>query len=130
MLSLLQRWQIGRFFSVGALATLLHSVLFVALIEWLGMTALSASVVAFSGAFMVSYLLNHRWTFEASGRHHFHLPRFALVGIGGLLLNMGIVYLVVDVGHYSYLLALLLVVTVVPLLSYLMNRHWVFGNGA
>ena len=123
---LLQRWQVARFFSVGVAATLLHVLLFVAAIELLAISALNASVIAFSGAFIFSYLLNHRWTFAAEGRHHFHLPRFALVGGSGLILNMMIVYLLVDLFEYPYGVALLVVIFVVPLLSYFMNKHWTF----
>ena len=56
------------------------------------------------------------------------LPRFAVVAVAGLLLNVSITYAVVDVGGYWYGYALLAVVTVVPLLTFLLSRFWVFGE--
>ena len=127
---LLQHRQMVRFFGVGVLATLTHILLFVAMMELFVISAVVATFLAFSGAFILSYLLNHSWTFQAQGRHHFHLPRFAVVGICGLVLNMAIMYLLVDFLNYAYPIALVVVVLTVPLLSYLMNKNWAFNNGA
>lgn len=126
----LQRWQLARFVSVGGLATLLHIALFVAAVELIKLSPVSASVVAFSGAFILSYILNRRWTFSSRGRHQVELPRFFLVALSGLLLNVLIIYVVVEVYSSPYLFGLALVVMLVPLLSYVLNKNWAFSDGA
>jgi putative flippase GtrA len=117
-----------RFGVSGALATATHVLVFVTLVEWLRVAPVLASVPAFCTALLVSYGLNYHWTFDARGPHGIMLPRFAVVSGSGLGLNVLITYAVVDVAGYWYGYALLLVVTVVPLLTFLLSKHWVFSH--
>lgn len=116
-----------RFAISGGLATAIHSILFVGLIEWFSMRPLFAAGVAFSVALLVSYGMNYHWTFSVSGPHRVMLPRFVAVAILGLCLNLGITYTVVDVLGYWYGYALLLVVTFVPLMTFVLSKFWVFS---
>jgi len=117
-----------RFGITGVLATLTHVAVFVALVEWLHLQPLYAAVPSFLAAVGVSYSLNYRWTFTADGPHQVMLPRFVLVALVGLGLNLLITWLVVDVARYWYGYALILIVTLVPLMTYLLSRFWVFGK--
>lgn len=116
-----------RFAISGGLATAVHISLFVVLVEGLLLRPVIASGVAFCVALLVSYGMNYHWTFSVSGRHSIMLPRFAMVAILGLIVNLGITYAVVDVmaGWYGY--ALVLVVLIVPSLTFLLSRLWVFN---
>jgi putative flippase GtrA len=115
-----------RFGLAGVLATLTHVLVFVLLVEGFQMRAVIASVPAFLAAVGVSYALNYRWTFTASGPHRVMLPRFLLVSITGLLMNLLITWLFVDVLGLWYGLALLAVILVIPVSTYLLSRFWVF----
>ena len=53
-------------------------------------------------------------------------PRFMLVALAGLALNLGITWLIVDFALLWYGYALMTVIAVVPLLTYLLSRFWVF----
>jgi putative flippase GtrA len=115
-----------RFGISGVLATLTHVAVFVLLVEWAHLRPLYAAVPAFLAAVGVSYGLNYRWTFKVDGRHQVMLPRFVLVALVGLGLNLLLTWLIVDTWHYAYGFALAAVVTAVPLLTYLLSRYWVF----
>jgi putative flippase GtrA len=117
-----------RFAISGGLATLTHIAVFVLLVEGLSMRPLYASVPAFLTAVGVSYGMNFRWTFDAQGPHHVMLPRFLLVALVGLGLNMLITWLVVDVGHYWYGYTLAAVVVIVPLVTFSLSKLWVFSK--
>jgi len=117
-----------RFGVSGVLATATHVAVFTALVELGGARPVFASVPAFCAALGVSYALNYHWTFEALGEHRVMLPRFALVALLGLGLNVLITYVVVDVAGSWYGYALLAVVTIVPVVTYLLSRHWVFKH--
>ena len=117
-----------RFAISGGLATLTHIAVFVLLVEWLLMRPLYASVPAFLAAVGVSYGMNYRWTFDAQGPHQVMLPRFVLVALAGLGLNMLITWLVVDVGHYWYGYALAAIVVSVPLMTFSLSKWWVFDR--
>ncbi|NOX76320.1 MAG: GtrA family protein [Gammaproteobacteria bacterium] len=117
-----------RFGISGGLATATHVAVFVLLVEWLHIRPLYASVPAFLTAVGVSYSMNYRWTFEAVGPHHELLPRFMLVALTGLGLNLLITFLVVDVAHYWYGYALMTILAAVPLVTFSLSRFWVFNK--
>ena len=117
-----------RFGLTGILATMAHAAVFVLLIEVVSLRPVYAAVPAFLTALGVSYGLNYRWTFGAEGPHHRVFPRFVLVCVTGLLLNLLITYLVVDRWLLGYGYALLAVVTLVPPSTYLLSRFWVFNR--
>ena len=117
-----------RFGLVGVAATLLHVALVLALVERVAAPLYLANGLAFCAALALSYLGNHAWTFRASGRHEVHFPRFVAVALAGLALNQGIMALAVEGLGLDYRIGLMLVVTLVPLLSFLGNRAWAFAG--
>jgi putative flippase GtrA len=117
-----------RFGLTGILATTTHIIVFVGLIEWTGIRPVFATVPAFLFALLVSYLLNYQWTFAASGPHQAMLPKYALVSVTGLAVNLLITYVVVDMLSAAYLWALLLAIVTVPLLTFLLSKLWVFKS--
>jgi putative flippase GtrA len=119
-----------RFAITGVTATLTHVLIFVALVELLATAPVIANVPAFFGALLVSYGLNYHWTFGSSGEHGVMLPRYVVVALIGLGLNIGITFLVVNVGGYWYGYALAAVVIIVPLFTFLVSKGWVFNSAA
>lgn len=123
------RRQVVRFGVIGISATLTHVVIVLALVEGRILEPFGANVIAFSTALFVTYVGNHKWTFGLSGAHGRHFPRFILIALLGLGLNQGIVYLIVEGLRWDYRIALALVVTVVPAITFLLNRGWAFSHG-
>ncbi|MBL1277264.1 MAG: GtrA family protein [Ectothiorhodospiraceae bacterium] len=116
----------ARFAVSGGLATLTHVSVAIVMIEWFSVRPVFAAGIAFAVALVISYSLNYHWTFSASGPHRVMLPRFVLVAILGLLLNIGITYSVVDMAGYWYGYALMLVVISVPIMTFVLSKLWVF----
>lgn len=123
------RRQVGRFGIIGVGATLTHVVIVLALVEGRIMGPFAANVVAFSAALFVTYVGNHKWTFALTGAHRRHFPRFIVIALLGLSLNQGVVYLIVEALGWDYRIALALVATVVPAITFLLNRGWAFSHG-
>lgn len=117
-----------RFVVSGGTATVSHVLVFIALVEWLTMRPVFAAAGAFFVALFVSYGMNYHWTFSVSGPHRIMLPRFVLVAVLGLLINLGITYAVVDMAGYWYGYALLLVVLLVPIMTFALSKLWVFND--
>ncbi|MCK5639212.1 MAG: GtrA family protein [Gammaproteobacteria bacterium] len=115
-----------RFGVTGVLATATHTLVMVAFVEWLEVSPVFAVIPAFLAALLVSYVFNYRWTFKASAPHRIMLPRFLLVALNGLMLNLLIIYWVVDVANYWYGYGLILVVIIVPLITFALSKFWVF----
>ena len=112
-----------RFLVVGLAATATHVACGLTLAEAAGLAPFWANLLAFCVALFVSYLGNHRWTFAAKGAHAVHFPRFTAIALAGLSLNQAIVYVMVEVMVLDYR-----VVLVVPALSFVLNRGWVFSR--
>lgn len=117
-----------RFAVSGGVATAVHVSVFTSLVEWFALRPLLAATPAFIAALFFSYGINYHWTFSASAPHQIMLPRFVVVALLGLSLNLIITYLVVDIGHYWYGYALLLIVLFVPLVTFLLSKFWVFNE--
>ncbi len=119
--------QAFRFATVGILSTLAHVAVGLALAEAVGLPAFWANFAAFGGAVLVSYFGNLAWTFGLGDERLARLPRFLVIAAAGLLFNQMIVFAAVDLLGWSYRLALAAVVLVVPLLTFIMSRRWVFA---
>jgi putative flippase GtrA len=96
------------------------------LAERLGLAPFWANLCAFATAVLVSYFGNLIWTFGMAEEGLGRLPRFVALALCGLVANQAIVFAVVDVAGWSYRLALVIVVLLVPVLTYLASCRWVF----
>jgi putative flippase GtrA len=123
--------QLGRFGVVGALATLTHALTFAAAIETVHARPLLANFLGFALALCVSFVGHFHWTFraETGGRGPdvaSMFLRFALVALAGLLLNSLIVLVVVEQLGFDYRIAMLLMMTAVPLLLFWLCKRFAF----
>ena len=118
----------GRFIAVGIAATLTHVLVAVCLIDGLGMRpAAVANAIAVIAGTAVSYAGNYFWTFRRGGPHSVRLPRFLLAYLTVFGLNGLIMYVVADLAGVAYLIPLAAVITVTPVVTFLLNRYWVFA---
>jgi len=118
--------QVARFVFVGGIATAVHVVVAIFAIQKLKTSSLSANFLGYSVSVSVSYFLNSVWTFRVVSPRGGQFPKYVLISIVGLLINQAITYLVTEIFHYSYYLAILLVISVVPIITYTLSKHWAF----
>ena len=120
--------QILKFGFVGLVATAIHTAMLLFLVEKLGMEPVLASVPAFLTALIISFVMNHRWTFMANGSYKRFFLRYAAVSVAGLILNIAIMYATVSMMHQSYIIGLGGVIILVPLFSFFLQRYWTFSD--
>lgn len=123
--------QYFKFGMVGSAATVTHVVAFGLWIEVAGMTPLGANVAAFGVAIVIGFLGHFYWTFRRPHAHHMSswqaaLVKFVVVSLAGLALNSLAVYVVVNMLAMSYVYAVALMVTVVPVGTFVLSRSWAF----
>lgn len=125
--------QYFKFGLVGVVATVTYVGLFAGLIELAGLAPLLANFVAFPTALGVSFVGHHGWTFAPDRKRGAAPPRvrrafvkFFIVALIGLGLNSVVVYVVTESLALSYLYAIVLMVTVVPIVVFLLNKYWAF----
>ena len=120
-------YQAARFGAVGLLATVVHVVVAIALVEFAKVPVFWANMGAFCTAVFVSYLGNHHWTFACQGAHARYFPRFISIAALGLALGQILVWAITEAGG-NYRVAVLTVAVAVPAFTFLASRLFVFAE--
>ncbi|MGL6029174.1 MAG: GtrA family protein [Legionella sp.] len=113
------------FVSIGASAALVHIITVLSLVTYLELSPLLANVIAFLIAFNVSYLGHRYVTFaRLDNQKKLSLPHFFLVASTGGIINEGLYYLILRYTHINYLMALIMVLAMVAVYSFILSRFW------
>ena len=116
------------FAGVGAVGTLLHYGILIALVQGMGAGAVFASTVGFVIGALVNYSLNYRYTFASNKRHGETMVKFFSVAAVGMVINGGLVSFGVEFLGVHYLLAQIAATGLVLLWNYGANRLWTFRH--
>ena len=120
--------ELFKFGVVGASGYLVNLAVFAVLVEGLGAHHIPAAVGAFSVAVTNNFLWNRHWTFDAAGGHAGEQAwRFLTVSLLGLAVNLGVLYLLVDVAGLAELPGQALAVAVAMPANFIGNKMWTFG---
>jgi putative flippase GtrA len=123
------RRELLRFGAVGLAATAVHFALLTLLVEAAGLPPPAANGAAFLGALGVTYLGQSLWVFPGRSRHGpRQMLRFAASLAIGFGANVAIMALSVQVLGLGYRAGFVLAVLLVPALSFVVNRFWVFDG--
>ena len=117
-----------RYIIVGGAGTAIHLAILTLSVELFAIDAVIGSVIGFVGALLVSYLLNHYWTFQSRRSHLSSLSRYVTVSLLGLALNTGMMYVLINIFKLWYFAAQLCVILVVPAVNFLLNSNWTFSS--
>ena len=117
--------QVFRFGLIGVLATAVHMTVALVLNVGLGVAPQAANLAAFATAFVVSFLGHHSFSFRSTQRRSRTLPRFVVAAGSGYLASAA---LLAQLEATSLPTATSLIVSagVIPAVSYLVNKYWVF----
>lgn len=116
----------GRYTAVGALATLAHYAVLVALVELAGVRATPAATLGAIVGALVAYACNRAVTFPDDAQRRLSFVRFCAVAATGVLLTAAIVYLGTEALRLPYLLAQVIATGVVLITGFALNRWWSF----
>jgi len=124
-------YKAGRFYTVGATGFIVNymiSLLFAGGIS--DMWYLHANVIGIIVSISTNFILNKAWTF---GDRDFRLKKtisqygkFAMFSSLGALVQLGMVYFLVDSNDISYPLALILAVMTAAFGNFILNKKWTF----
>lgn len=117
-----------RYAVVGIIGTATHIGSLVILVEQFALNPIIASTIGFIITLIISYYLNHYWTFHSGRTHTYALPRYTMVSLSGLVLNATIMHVTVNVFGWWYVIGQMCVILVVPASNFLMNYHWSFQH--
>ena len=87
---------------------------------------LIAAVIANAVTVVVTYPIYRRIVFRAAGSWLAGLAKFYVIGVWSLLWSLVGLPLLIELGHLPVLLAQALIVVMIPLVNYPINKHWTF----
>lgn len=117
--------EIAVFSAVGLTATLTHYFVALLLVGYAGVTVLWANAVAYCCAVGVSYFGHSVLTFQVAmtkGR----AVKFVVVSVSALGLSQLLLAALTAVAWFNYKINMLFVVGVIPGITYLMSKFWVY----
>ena len=124
MLTTEELLKIIRFFMVGISATVVHI-----LIAWYarksGLCDVASSVAGFIPALSVSYLGHYFFSFRSDARHAEAFLRFASVASGSFCVSL---LVLLFLRGWMPDLSMFISIALIPAVSYVVNRLWVFRN--
>lgn len=128
---LLKYKQIIKYLIAGGAATLVDLSLLYFLTDILGIWYLISAVLAFGGAFFVSFFLQKFWTFRDSDKEIIYrqMRLYLAVALANFIINTALMYILVDGFKIWYMLAQFMVSSLIAFESYLVYKFFVF-NGA
>lgn len=115
-----------RFALVGTLGAIVHVSTVMLLVSHLQIHPLSANVLGFLLGFHVSYFGHRYWTFsETNVSHQVAFPRLLVLQIFNFIANETMFYILLSL-HLPYVLALLIVLCILPAMTFTVSRLWIF----
>lgn len=119
--------QIMRFVVVGTTAAFVQLVTLFILVDFFNWRPLRGNILAFILAFIVSYCGHQFWTFGHVKTHHKDsLWKFLIVAFFSFLLNQGLFYIFLVKFGFHYMPALIIVLLIVPPLTFILSKTWAF----
>jgi putative flippase GtrA len=116
-----------RYFISGGTAGVTDIALLYIFHNILGIYYLASAVMAFIGAFFISFLLHKYWTFKSHGEEtHRQMAMYLMSSLFGLLLNTILMYIFVDYVHVNVILSQVIVGLMVACISFFISRNFVF----
>lgn len=126
--------QVVRYGLVGICAAGTHALVALAAFHLLAVAPTPSNFAGFvSGAF-ISYLGSYYFTFKStdgnngghSGGHKRSLPRFALVWMIGIAINVGLFQTLLSLYAVPFALNVFIAIALTPIAQYLMLKFWAF----
>ncbi len=120
--------QFLRFSGVGAIGTVAHYAILIALVQAGGVGPVLASSAGFAIGALVNYLLSYHFVFASREPHWEAGAKFLGVALAGIFLNALLMSLGTQLLQFHYLFSQILATMLVLLWNFSANRRWTFSG--
>jgi putative flippase GtrA len=122
-------FRLFRYFVAGTAISLGYTFTIVALVDWLAfVTAEIANVISLILWTIVSYVIHREFTFRFDGEYGGSAARFIFVFTAKLIASIGCIAIITRYYQSSYLIGVIVNWVVLPMISYLALKLWVFQS--
>ena len=120
--------QFIKFSIVGVANTIVNLVVLYILTEFFGIYYIFSAVFAFLIAVTNSFLINKVWTFNEKLGHKIssRYPKFIFVSVIALIINLIVLYVLVEFFGIWYILAQIFGISTNLLINFFGNKIWTF----
>jgi putative flippase GtrA len=116
-----------RYFVAGVAVSLGYTVSVVALVDWVAfISPEEANAISLGLWTIISYIVHRQFTFRFDGTYGGSALRFIVTFVLKLVASAGVITLVTKYCQSSYLIGLALNWVILPLISYVAMKLWVF----
>lgn len=118
----------SKFISVGLVATAIHALIYAVMSNWLLIHPHLANFQGYLCAVLFSYFAQMTWTFSSRdpSKRSRSFSKFIVTSLIGFILNALFVLIVKDMLDLHANYALIGIIFVTPLLSFVLLNYWVF----
>jgi len=120
--------QFVKFGIVGVSNTLIAFAVYTLLLKVFGVWYVAASGIGFALGAVNGFMWNRAWTFRGHVGDALTPVRWFVVQSCGLLVDLGLVYLLVDGAGLGKLVGQALTTVIVTVITFFVNRAWTFGG--
>lgn len=99
------------------------------LLTSLGLGPKRAMTLLYAVGVLQTFLLNRRWTFDDKNEIHGTFFRYIITYALGYLFNLGLLYILVDEVGLPHQIVQGVLIFVVAIFLFLLQKYWVFPNG-
>lgn len=117
--------QFARYVVVGLASNLLCYLVYLAL-NGLGMDPKLAMTILYAVGVLQTFFFNKRWTFRQQGAVPTALYRYCTVYGLGYLLNLAVLYVLVDLHGFAHQVVQAAMIIVLAVLLFISQKYWVF----
>lgn len=120
--------QFIKFCIIGVFNTLINLVVLYLFTDIFGFYYMFSAVIAFLVAVTNSFIFNKLWTFEEKLNHkvYFKSIKFIVVSVIALLINLVILYVLVEYFKMWYMAAQLVGIATNLIINFIGNKLWTF----
>lgn len=122
--------QVVRYGVSGVMGGLVQVASLYVFVDWLTVWYIYGVALAFLISLVCTFVLQKFWTFQDYSTDTLTRQSFfyVMIAVGTLALNVVLMYVLVDVLHYWYIVAQIIVVGTVGVLSFFMNKALTFKS--
>ena len=119
--------QAVRFFIVGVFTNVSLYIVYL-LITWLGLDHKLAMTLVYISGVLMGFTLNRNWSFRHRGHTSHGFIRYSVMYAVGYLVNLTVLYLLVDIAGYPHQIIQLLIAMLLAIMFFVLLRLWVFND--
>jgi len=120
--------QLIMYASVGVVGTVAQYGILITLVTFIKVQPVTSSTYGFIIGALINYFLNYKMTFRSPKRHSDAMPKFFLVALSGLFLNLVIMIMATELFLMNYIVGQIIATGSVLLSGFVINNLWTFGR--